>query len=75
MKENPPTALVLQRGRGHIVALDGPDRGPPAGKIGYWTDGVRSVSAVLSGAGRRLFIDFEGDVFRTNVLPYLIPDG
>lgn len=71
----PPTALVLQRGRGHIVALDGPDGSPPAGKIGYWTDGVRSVSAALSAAGRRLFIDLERDVFRTNVLPYLIPDG
>ena len=70
----PPTALVVQRGRGLIVALDGPDASPPAGKLGYWTDGVRSVSAVLTAAGRRLFIDLERDVFRTNVLPYLTND-
>jgi len=70
----PPTALVLQRGRGFIVALDGPDASPPAGKLGYWTDGVRSVSAILTAVGRRLFIDTERDLVRTNVLPYLIEE-
>ena len=69
-----PIALVVQRGRGFVVALDGPDASPPAGKLGYWTDGVRSVSAMLTAAGRRLFIDIERDVVRTNVLPYLTND-
>jgi hypothetical protein len=67
----PSTALVLERGRGLIVALDGPEGTPPAGKVGYWTDGVRFVTAALTAAGRRLFFDDERDVIRTNVLPYL----
>jgi hypothetical protein len=67
----PSTALVVERGRGLIVALDGPEGTPPPGKLGYWTDGVRSVCAALSAAGRRLFLDIEHDVVRTNVLPYL----
>ena len=70
----PSIALVVERGRGLVVALDGPDGTPPAGKLGYWTDGVRWVTAALTRAGRRLFIDQERDVVRTNVLPYLVAD-
>jgi len=70
----PSIALVVERGRGLVVALDGPEGTPPAGKVGYWTDGVRWVTAVLTRAGRRLFIDVERDVVRTNVLQYLIAD-
>jgi len=70
----PSVALVLERGRGAYVALDGPDGTPPAGKVGYWTDGVRWVTAALTTAGRRLFIDQGPEVITTNVLPYLLND-
>lgn len=70
----PPAALVVERGRGAVVALDGPDGTPPGGKLGYWTDGVRAVSVAVTKAGRRLFFERERDVVRTNVLPYLFDD-
>ena len=66
-----PTAEVVARGKGGIVALDSPDGAAPAGKLGYWTDGTRVVAAALTKAGRRLFIELERDVVRTNVLGYL----
>jgi hypothetical protein len=69
-----PAADVVAKGRGFIVALDGPDASPPRGKAGYWTDGVRVVVAGVSGAGRRLFIEVERDVIRTNVLGYIASD-
>ena len=42
--------------------------------MGYWTDGNRMVVAAVTPQGRRLFIDTEGDVVRTNVLIYLNQD-
>jgi hypothetical protein len=70
----PSVARVVERSKGVIVALDGPDGSPPAGRIGYWTDGSRAVTAALTRAGRRLFIDIDGDVVRSNALPYLDAD-
>ena len=69
-----PAADVVAQGNGYIVALDGPDATPPHGKAGYWTDGVRVVTAGVSAAGRRLFIEIERDVIRTNVLGYIAGD-
>jgi hypothetical protein len=69
-----PAADVVARRNGFIVALDGPDASPPHGKAGYWTDGVRVVVAGVSAAGRRLFIEVERDVIRTNVIRYLAGD-
>jgi len=69
-----PAADVVAKGNGFIVALDGPDASPPRGKAGYWTDGVRVVTAGVSAAGRRLFIEIERDVIRTNVLGYIAGD-
>jgi hypothetical protein len=69
-----PAADVVAQGHGLIVALDGPDASPPHGKAGYWTDGVRVVSAAVSAAGRRLFVEMERDVVRTNVLGYIAGD-
>lgn len=69
-----PAADVVVQGHGFIVALDGPDASPPYGKAGYWTDGVRVVVAGVSAAGRRLFIELERDVIRTNVLGYIAGD-
>ncbi len=69
-----PAADVVAQGNGFVVALDGPDASPPHGKVGYWTDGVRAVTAGVSAAGRRLFVEVERDVFRTNVLGYIASD-
>jgi hypothetical protein len=69
-----PAADVVAHGNGAIVALDGPDASPPRGKAGYWTDGLRVVVAGVSAAGRRLFVEEERDVIRTNVLGYLVGD-
>ena len=70
-----PAADVVAQGHGAIVALDGPDATPPPGKAGYWTDGVRVLVAGVSAAGRRLFIEVERDVIRTNVLRYIVGDA
>jgi hypothetical protein len=67
----PTTDQAVADGHGLVVALDGPDGVPPYGKVGYWTDGTRTVLAALTARGRRLFFETEGDVVRTNVLPYL----
>jgi hypothetical protein len=55
-----------------LVALAGPSETPPAGKVGYWSDGAQHVAVVtLSTLGRRLFIEHEGDVLHTNVAGYI----
>ena len=55
-----------------VVALAGSADTPPAGKLGYWSDGAEHVALVtLSASGRRLFIEYEGDVLHTNVAGYL----
>lgn len=60
---------VVALGGGSVVALDSPDATPPAGKLGYWSDG-RAVSFVAtSAAGRRLVLQDPGDgMLRTDVL-------
>ena len=70
----PTAARVLAMAERGVVALASPDASPPAGSLGYYSDGAqRAVVAVLSAAGRRLFIDIAGDVTSTNVLEYLNP--
>jgi hypothetical protein len=63
---------MVSIGGGEVVALDGPDATPPAGKIGYWSKG-RAVSYVTtSAAGRRLAIqDLGGGMLRTDALDAL----
>jgi hypothetical protein len=54
------------------VTLAGPSETPPAGKVGYWSDGAQHVAVVtLSTLGRRLFIEHEGDVLHTNLAGYI----
>jgi hypothetical protein len=58
-----------------VVALAGPTDTPPAGKVGYWSDGEQHVAVVtLSSSGRRLFVEYEGDVLHTNVASYIYGD-
>jgi hypothetical protein len=59
-----------------VVALGTPSDTPPAGSIGYYSDGAQHVAAVvLSASGRRLFLEADVDqVIRTNVLGYIYGD-
>jgi hypothetical protein len=52
-----------------IVALANPTDSPPAGVVGYYSDGQEHVVvAIMSASGRRLFVeDAADDVFSTNV--------
>ena len=55
-----------------FVRLDSPTGTPPAGTIGYWSDGDDHVAvAVLSASGRRLFIEQDADALSTNVTGYI----
>lgn len=62
---------------GELVALSSPSDTPPVGKLGYYSDGAeRTVVAVVSRSGRRLFIEGEPDgVLRTNVADFVFGDG
>jgi hypothetical protein len=55
-----------------VVALATPSDTPPAGAVGYYSDGAEHVATVaLSTPGRRLFLEFNGDVLHTNVAKYV----
>jgi hypothetical protein len=59
------------RGRLFVARTLGPDAMPPAGEVGYWTDGRQFAFSVLDLAGRRLFFSATGEgaepVISTNV--------
>jgi hypothetical protein len=59
-----------------VVALASPSDTPPAGSIGYYSDGAQHVAAVVvSASGRRLFLEGDVDqVIRTNVIEYIYGD-
>jgi hypothetical protein len=61
---------------GELVALSSPSDTPPPGKLGYYSDGAeRTVVAIVSRSGRRLFIEGEPDgVLRTNVSNFIFGD-
>jgi hypothetical protein len=56
-----------------VVKLAAPSDTPPAGKVGYFSDGVEHVALVtVSASGRRLFIETAADdYFATNVAKYI----
>jgi hypothetical protein len=61
--------------RGHVIPLPGPADTPPPRTIGYWSDGAAHVAVVaLATAGRRLFIEYDGDVLHTNVSGYIFSE-
>lgn len=59
-----------------VVELASPSDTPPAGSIGYYSDGAQHVAAVvLSASGRRLFFEADvDDVIRSNVIGYVYGD-
>ncbi len=68
----PPLELLARA----IVPLAGPDATPLNGAIGYYGDAGRAAAVVVSGLGRRLFIQLEPDeVQRTNVSDFIGPLG
>jgi hypothetical protein len=55
-----------------LVALGAPSDTPPAGAVGYYSDGARHAAAVvLSASGNRLFLEQNGDVLHTNIAKYV----
>jgi hypothetical protein len=55
-----------------LVALASPSDTPPPDTIGYYSDGAKHAAAVtLSAAGKRLFLEENGDVVHTNVGRYI----
>jgi hypothetical protein len=55
-----------------LVALAGPSDTPPDGAVGYYSDGEQHAAAVvLSASGKRLFLEFNGDVLHTNIAEYI----
>jgi hypothetical protein len=56
------------RARSLIVELASPSDTPPPEKVGYFSDGANHAAAVvLSGQGKRLFLEYNGDALHTNV--------
>ena len=60
-----------------VVELASPSDTPPAGSLGYYSDGAQHVAAVvLSASGRRLFFEADvDDVIRSNVIGYVYGDS
>jgi hypothetical protein len=75
----PSVAHLLEAIRGNrlspsqpLVGLASPADTPPGTAVGYYSDGARHVAAVtLSASGRRLFLEYEGDVLHTNIARYI----
>ncbi len=76
-KDFPTPAEVVEAyrraGPPAVVSLARPSETPPAGKLGYYSDGRQRAAAVmLSASGRRLLLEYEGDgIVRSNVLEYI----
>lgn len=76
----PPALLAALRELGDpgapVVVLDGPDATPPAGCVGYWSDGDRQVEiSAVTALGRRLYVYLGPDeALRTNIVRYLFDD-
>lgn len=69
-------ARLLRRERLKVAALATADATPPAGSVGYWSDGAqRALVVTVSAAGRRLYIELGPDEeLRTNVSRVLFGD-
>jgi hypothetical protein len=62
----------MARPRPPLVTLAAPSDTPPAGAVGYYSDGAQHAAVVaLSASGKRLFLEYNGDVLHTNVAQYI----
>jgi hypothetical protein len=60
------------RARSLLVELAAPSDTPPPEKVGYYSDGAGHAAAVVvSGTGKRLFLEVNGDVLHTNISKHL----
>jgi hypothetical protein len=50
-----------------VVALDSPDASPPIGKVGLFNAPKQEAVVVVTAAGKREFVRWDGDVSSTNV--------
>lgn len=72
-----PTYQALAKGEGgarakafvdaYVVTLPDPDAAPPAGKVGYWTQGGDAVYSSLLADGTRAFLSMRAGVYSTNL--------
>jgi hypothetical protein len=58
----------------YVIALPDPDAAPPAGKVGYWTQGEDAVYSSLLADGKRAFVSMRGGVYSTNVEDLMGPN-
>jgi hypothetical protein len=64
----PAASDVVATATRKAVELAGPGDTPPAGAYGVYSDADRHVEVVAqSSAGRRLFLDVDGDVISSNL--------
>lgn len=64
--------LGFRKAGQRFLSLATPTDPPPAGAIGYYSDGYHHVAlAIRSGSDRRLFVEFADDAIRTNVMGYI----
>lgn len=69
----PPAQKIAARFRGKVIALGSPEDSPPAGGIGFYSDGANHAEAVaLSALNQRLFIDSNAGVLSTNAAEHLL---
>jgi hypothetical protein len=60
--------LGFRKAGQRFVSLAAPTDAPPAGAIGYYSDGYHHVAvAIRSGSGRRLFVEFADDAISDGV--------
>jgi hypothetical protein len=65
----PPTAQIVADLKGAVVGLATPDDTVAPGRYGIYSDGAQHIEAVaVTAAGRRLFLDLNGDTVSSNVL-------
>lgn len=68
----PSTAEVVAKLHSLAIGLATPNDPVAAGKYGFYSDGAKHEEAVATTpAGRRLFIDVNGDTLSSNVFPQL----
>jgi hypothetical protein len=57
-----------------VVKLDSPDGSPPIGKVGLYDAPGRTATVVVTAAGKRQFVRWDGDVYSTNVRDFVDTD-
>ncbi len=68
----PPARKIVAAFGAKVVALDAAEAAPPAGRIGFFSDGAEHAEVVATSAlGHRLFVDSNAGVLSTNAQEHL----